>query len=90
MEGLKLLTGVYDHCRTVYLNSQPNPRKQLLVPCMLDKPNPRCTVCSEKSRVETTSVNILEDEILKVDISRKRKGPAVGPMQKRVLCSVDD
>lgn len=55
----------------VYLNRRPNPKKRLLVPCVLDKPNPKCYVCSEKPEVsvrlnvEKITVKVLEDRILK-------------------------
>ena len=71
MEGIKILQGLYDQCKTVYLNRQPNPRKKLLVPCVLDKPDPKCYVCSEKPevgvRLNTTAITVktLEDKILK-------------------------
>ena len=54
----------------VYLNRQPNPRKKLLVPCDLDKPNPKCYVCSEKPEVTvrlntgTVTVKTLEEKVL--------------------------
>ena len=35
----------------MYLNRQPNARKRLLVPCALEKPNPKCYVCAEKPEV---------------------------------------
>ncbi|KAK2161655.1 hypothetical protein LSH36_112g03068, partial [Paralvinella palmiformis] len=53
----------------VYLNRQPNPRKKLLLPCTLDKPNPKCYVCSEKPQVtvrlntEMVTVKSLEDNV---------------------------
>ncbi|KAI0213812.1 SUMO-activating enzyme subunit 2 [Lamellibrachia satsuma] len=71
MEGLKILSGNIDKCKTVYLNRQPNPRKKLLVPCVLDKPNPKCYVCSEKPEVtvqlntNTVTVHTLEEKIIK-------------------------
>ncbi|KAJ8303139.1 hypothetical protein KUTeg_019535 [Tegillarca granosa] len=71
MEGLKILTGNIDKCRTVYLNRQPNPRKKLLVPCILDKPNPKCYVCSAKPEVtvilntQKITVKVLEEKIIK-------------------------
>jgi len=71
MEAIKILQGKIDTCKTVYLNRQPNPRKKLLVPCILDKPNPKCYVCSEKPEVAvrlnttTATVKLLEDKILK-------------------------
>jgi ubiquitin-like 1-activating enzyme E1 B len=71
MEGMKILAGKFDECRQIYLNRQPNPRKKLLVPCILDKPNPKCYVCAEKPEV-TIQLNVgkitvktFEDKILK-------------------------
>ena len=51
MEALKLLNGQEDKCRTVYLTKKPNPRKKCLVPCLLNAPNPKCYVCSEKREI---------------------------------------
>nr|XP_022337194.1 SUMO-activating enzyme subunit 2-like isoform X2 [Crassostrea virginica] len=71
MEGLKVLNGRIEECKQVYLNRQPNPRKKLLVPCALDKPSPKCYVCSAKPEVtvvlntEKITVKTLEDKILK-------------------------
>ncbi|XP_060066201.1 SUMO-activating enzyme subunit 2-like [Ylistrum balloti] len=72
MEGLKILKGDIEKCKTVYLNRQPNPRKKLLVPCTLDKPNPKCYVCVAKPEAtvvcntDKVTVRTLEDKILKV------------------------
>ncbi|XP_047494329.1 SUMO-activating enzyme subunit 2-like [Penaeus chinensis] len=71
LEALKILQGRFKDCKTVYLNRRPNPKKRLLVPCVLDKPNPKCYVCSEKPEVsvrlnvEKITVKVLEDRILK-------------------------
>ena len=71
LEGMKILDGKIENCKTVYLNRKMNPRKRILVPCPLDKPNPKCYVCSEKPEVyvrlnvETTTIKTLEDKILK-------------------------
>uniref|UniRef100_UPI00398EE3AE SUMO-activating enzyme subunit 2 n=1 Tax=Pristiophorus japonicus TaxID=55135 RepID=UPI00398EE3AE len=71
LEGLKILSGNVEQCRTIFLNKQPNPRKKLLVPCTLDPPNPNCYVCSIKPEVtvklntHTVSVQLLQDRILK-------------------------
>lgn len=71
LEALKIIQGSTSECKTVYLNRKPNPRKRLLVPCALDKPNPKCYVCSEKPEVsvrlniEKTTVKTLEEKILK-------------------------
>ncbi len=56
----------------VYLNRQPNPRKKLLVPCVLDKPNPKCYVCRENPEVAvklnptTITVRTLQDKVLEI------------------------
>ncbi|XP_072926575.1 SUMO-activating enzyme subunit 2 isoform X1 [Hemitrygon akajei] len=71
LEGLKILSGNLEQCRTIFLNKQPNPRKKLLVPCTLDPPNPSCYVCSVKPEVtvklntQKVSVQLLQDRILK-------------------------
>ncbi|XP_042866150.1 SUMO-activating enzyme subunit 2-like isoform X2 [Penaeus japonicus] len=71
LEAMKILQGRFKDCKTVYLNRRPNPKKRLLVPCVLDKPNPKCYVCSEKPEVsvrlnvEKITVKVLEDRILK-------------------------
>ena len=57
MEAIKILQGRIADCRTVVLKTQPNPRKKLLDPCVIDKPNPKCYVCSEKPEV-TVGLNI--------------------------------
>ncbi|CAH1779387.1 unnamed protein product, partial [Owenia fusiformis] len=71
MEGMKILSGAIETCKTIYLNRQPNVRKKLLVPCFLDKPNPKCYVCSAKPevtvKVNTTTLTLktLEEKIIK-------------------------
>uniref|UniRef100_A0A4W3IZV6 SUMO-activating enzyme subunit 2 n=1 Tax=Callorhinchus milii TaxID=7868 RepID=A0A4W3IZV6_CALMI len=71
LEGLKILSGNMEQCRTIFLNKQPNPRKKLLVPCALDPPNPDCYVCSSKPEVtvklntQKLSILTLQDRILK-------------------------
>ncbi|XP_032891799.1 SUMO-activating enzyme subunit 2 isoform X2 [Amblyraja radiata] len=71
LEGLKILSGNMEQCRTIFLNKQPNPRKKLLVPCTLDPPNASCYVCSIKPEVTVklnthrVSVQMLQDRILK-------------------------
>ncbi|XP_041376395.1 SUMO-activating enzyme subunit 2-like isoform X2 [Gigantopelta aegis] len=75
MEGLKILAGRIDQCRAVYLNRQPNPRKKLLIPCELDKPNPKCYVCSSKPEVTVAlntnkiTVKYFEEKILKSELN---------------------
>ncbi|XP_021497422.1 SUMO-activating enzyme subunit 2 isoform X2 [Meriones unguiculatus] len=71
LEGLKILSGKIDQCRTIFLNKQPNPRKKLLVPCALDPPNTNCYVCASKPEV-TVRLNVhkvtvltLQDKIVK-------------------------
>ncbi|XP_018095965.1 SUMO-activating enzyme subunit 2-A-like isoform X2 [Xenopus laevis] len=71
LEGLKILSGNIEQCRTVFLNKQPNPRKKLLVPCSLDPPNPSCYVCAIKPEVTVklnvhkVTIQMLQDKILK-------------------------
>ncbi|XP_078256821.1 SUMO-activating enzyme subunit 2 isoform X1 [Rhinoraja longicauda] len=71
LEGLKILSGNMEQCRTIFLNKQPNPRKKLLVACSLDPPNASCYVCSIKPEVTVklnthrVSVQMLQDRILK-------------------------
>ncbi|XP_076314271.1 ubiquitin-like activating enzyme 2 [Tachypleus tridentatus] len=71
LQAWKILMGQSSECRTVYLNKQPNPKKKLLVPCLLDKPNLKCYVCSSKPEVsvqlncKTLIVKTLEEQILK-------------------------
>ncbi|XP_043980692.1 SUMO-activating enzyme subunit 2 [Gambusia affinis] len=71
LEGLKILSGELESCRTIFLNKCPNLRKKLLVPCILDKPSPNCYVCASKPEVtvkvnvQKTTVLCLQDKILK-------------------------
>nr|XP_057932182.1 SUMO-activating enzyme subunit 2 [Doryrhamphus excisus] len=71
LEGLKILAGEVETCRTIFLNKCPNLRKKLLVPCILDPPVANCYVCASKPEV-TIKVNVhkttvlsLQDKILK-------------------------
>ncbi|XP_034033129.1 SUMO-activating enzyme subunit 2 isoform X2 [Thalassophryne amazonica] len=71
LEGLKILSGELESCRTIYLNKHPNCRNKLLVPCILDRPSPNCYVCASKPEatvklnVHKTTVLSLQDKILK-------------------------
>ncbi|KAF3689175.1 SUMO-activating enzyme subunit 2 [Channa argus] len=71
LEGLKILSGELESCRTIFLNKCPNLRKKLLVPCVLDPPSASCYVCASKPEVTVklnvhkTSVLYLQDRILK-------------------------
>merc|ERR1712106_790930 len=71
MEAIKILNGQEDKCKTVYLRTQPNPRKKILVTEALEPPNPKCYVCAEKPEVnvklnmETFTIKMFEDRILK-------------------------
>lgn len=75
MEALKIINGQEDKCRTTYLTKKPNPRKKILVPCELNKPNPKCYVCSEKREIglkldiEKVTIKTLEEKILKGSLS---------------------
>ena len=57
--------------KQAFLTRKPNPRKKILVPCELNKPNPKCYVCAEKPEVsvrlniEKVTLRTLEDRILK-------------------------
>ncbi|XP_022602014.1 SUMO-activating enzyme subunit 2 [Seriola dumerili] len=71
LEGLKILAGELESCRTIFLNKCPNLRKKLLVPCVLDPPSANCYVCASKPEV-TVKLNVhktmvlsLQDRILK-------------------------
>ncbi|XP_057693693.1 SUMO-activating enzyme subunit 2 [Corythoichthys intestinalis] len=71
LEGLKILAGELESCRTIFLNKCPNLRKKLLVPCILDPPVANCYVCATKPEatvkvnVHKTTVLSLQDKILK-------------------------
>lgn len=71
LEGLKILSGEIESCRSIFLNKVPNLRKKLLVPCMLDPPSANCYVCVSKPEVTVkldvnkTMVISLQDRILK-------------------------
>ncbi|XP_049929341.1 SUMO-activating enzyme subunit 2 [Epinephelus moara] len=71
LEGLKILAGEIESCRTIFLNKHPNLRKKLLVPCVLDPPSANCYVCASKPEVTVklnvhkTTVQSLQDKILK-------------------------
>ncbi|KAM8890930.1 SUMO-activating enzyme subunit 2 isoform 2-T2 [Spinachia spinachia] len=71
LEGLKVLSGELESCRTIFLNKCPNLRKKLLIPCVLDPPSGSCYVCASKPEV-TVMLNVqkatvlsLQDRILK-------------------------
>ncbi|XP_029909866.1 SUMO-activating enzyme subunit 2 [Myripristis murdjan] len=71
LEGLKILSGELESCRSIFLNKCPNLRKKLLVPCVLDPPSANCYVCASKPEV-TVKLNVhksmvvfLQDKILK-------------------------
>ena len=51
IEAIKILNGQEDRCKTVYLRTQPNPRKKIMVTEALKPPNPKCYVCAEKPEV---------------------------------------
>ena len=69
----------------VYLNRVPNARHRLLVPCMLDPPNPKCYVCSPKPEVTVVlncsrfKVGALQD---KVCVCRETGGGGGGGRQE--------
>lgn len=75
VEAFKVLSGNFDACRTVYLNRKPNFRGHLLAPAPLEKPNPKCYVCSAKPEVmvklDATNFTVknLEDKVIVVFFS---------------------
>ena len=83
-------------CSQVYLNRRPNPRKRLLVPCVLDKPNPKCYVCSEKPEVcvrlnvEKTVVKTLEDRILKAALNMVAPDVEISDGKGTILISSEE
>jgi len=75
VEALKVLSGNVDACKTVYLNRKPNFRGHLLAGAPLEKPNPKCYVCSAKPEVmvklDTSNFTVknLEEKILKQQLN---------------------
>ncbi|XP_074646396.1 SUMO-activating enzyme subunit 2-like [Tubulanus polymorphus] len=71
LEGIKVLKGQIDRCKTIYMTRKPNPRKKVLIPCQLVTPNPKCYVCAEEPEVTVRlnmkhfTVKMFEDRILK-------------------------
>ena len=71
VECLKVLAGNSEDCRTIYLNKQVKAKNRLLVPCQLEKPNPKCYVCATKPEIivnmDTTKISVkqLEDKLIK-------------------------
>jgi len=71
MEALKILNQKMTTCRTVYLNRQVKTKNRLLMPCQLEKPNPKCYVCSSKPEitvyldVDTVTCRQLEERLFK-------------------------
>ncbi|XP_011310203.1 SUMO-activating enzyme subunit 2 [Fopius arisanus] len=70
LHAFRILRGLFEECKSVYLRPRPNHRGQLLVPekC-LNPPNPKCYVCaptpSAALAVDTTKMTIAElDEIV--------------------------
>uniref|UniRef100_A0A2R9ASS0 SUMO-activating enzyme subunit 2 n=1 Tax=Pan paniscus TaxID=9597 RepID=A0A2R9ASS0_PANPA len=79
LERLKILSGKIDHCRTIVLNKQANPRKKFLVPCALDPPNPNCYICASKPEV-TVRLNVHKVTVLTLrDKVVKEKFAMVAP-----------
>ncbi|KAK8721934.1 hypothetical protein OTU49_012643 [Cherax quadricarinatus] len=96
LEAMKILQGRTNECKTVYLNRKPNPRKRLLVPCALDKPNPKCYVCSEKPEVcvrlnvEKTTVRTLEEKILKTALNMVAPDVEISDGKGTILISSEE
>lgn len=96
LEAVKILQGCISDCKTVYLNRKPNPKKRLLVPCVLDKPNPKCYVCSEKPEVcvrlnvEKTTVKTLEERILKAALNMVAPDVEISDGKGTILISSEE
>jgi len=71
VECLKVLAEKPEDCRTIYLSKQVKAKNRLLVPCKLEKPNPKCYVCPQLPEVtvnmDTNKVTVkqLEDKLFK-------------------------
>jgi len=71
MEAIKILNGQEDKCKTVYLRTQPNPKKMILVTEALEPPNTKCCVCAEKRKVnvmlnmETFTIKMFVERVLR-------------------------
>ncbi|XP_015115400.1 SUMO-activating enzyme subunit 2 [Diachasma alloeum] len=70
LHAFRILRGLFEECKSVYLRPRPNHRGQLLVPekCV-NPPNPKCYVCaptpSAVLAVDTTKMTIAElDEVV--------------------------
>lgn len=63
VEALKVLAGLKDKCRTIFITQQPNPQGKILVDHQPAPPNPKCYVCSDEGQV-LIRVN-LEEMLLK-------------------------
>ncbi|EDV26032.1 uncharacterized protein TRIADDRAFT_24020 [Trichoplax adhaerens] len=70
-EALKILKGRLDLCRTVIMYKNNLTMKKLIIPCLLEKPNKGCYVCSSKPEVciriniDDITIRHLGEEILK-------------------------
>lgn len=82
LEGLKILSGELESCRTIFLNKCPNLRKKLLVPCVLDPPCSNCYVCASKPEV-TVKLNVLKTTVLSLQdrILKERFGMVAPDVQ---------
>jgi ubiquitin-like 1-activating enzyme E1 B len=75
MIALRIIEGRTEECKTIYLKTQANAKNKLLVPCVLDKPNPTCYVCSSKPEVsvkldmKTFTLKMLEEKVLKTQLN---------------------
>ncbi|UYV84844.1 UBA2 [Cordylochernes scorpioides] len=94
LNALKIVRGESNCCRTLYLSRKPNSTKKLIVPCVIDKPNPKCYVCSPKSEillavnVEKMTVKMLEEKILKRELSMVAPDVEVEDGKGTILASV--
>lgn len=96
MEALKIINGQEDKCKTTYLTKKPNPRKKILVPCELNKPNPKCYVCSEKREIglkldiEKVTIKTLEEKILKGSLSMVAPDAEIDDGSGKIIISSEE
>ena len=96
LEGMKILSGKPETCKTTYLNRRPNPKKRLLVPCILDKPNPKCYVCSDKPEVsvrlnaERMTVRTLEERVIKAALNMVAPDVEISDGRGTILISSEE
>ncbi|GAB6020781.1 E1 ubiquitin-activating protein uba2 [Chamberlinius hualienensis] len=95
METLKVLEGRYEDCRTAYLNKRPVGRN-LIRPTYLNKPNPKCTVCSSrpeiglKVNIHSFTVGELDAKVLKSHLNMVAPDVTVDDGKGTILISSEE